>query len=169
MKVIFSFLVSAPSWKLFLLFILPMAISTALTWLTESLIIAQFGMLLNSYIVLLWEYSVCSMIYEKYYRYLDVPILWFKISIGYIFIYIIFFSLFSEIIPIHYFDTLHIVSVACHIYCIYFLSKLLVTVEKKGKVKFSEYFGPLISAWILIIGIWNLQPRIKKILISQDV
>ena len=163
-----SFFVSAPAWNLFLLFVLPIAISTIITVLTKSLIIIKFGILLDFYIVLFWEYSVCTLIYEKYSSYINVPILWFKISIGYTAIYVIFFSLFFEIIPSDYLEPLHMVSFACNIYCLYFLSKLLVMVEKKGKAKFSEYFGTLISAWILIIGIWNIQPRINRIFLIKD-
>ena len=74
-----------------------------------------------------------------------------------------------EIIPSEYLDPLHLVSFACNIYCLYFLSKLIVTVEKKSKVKFKDYFGTLISAWILIIGIWKLQPRINGIFLIKDV
>ena len=164
-----SFFVSAPAWNLFLLFTIPIALSTIITVLTESLVIMKIGMLLDFYIVLLWEYSVCTLIYKKYSSYLSVPIFWFKISIGYIFLYSVFFSLFFEIIPSEYLDPLHLVSFACNIYCLYFLSKLIVTVEKKSKVKFKDYFGTLISAWILIIGIWKLQPRINGVFLIKDV
>lgn len=164
-----SFFVTAPAWNLFLLIVLPITISTVISVLTESLIIIKISMLLDFYIVLLWEYRVCTLIYEKYSSYLTVPILWFKICIGYMSIYVILFSLFFEIIPSNYLEPLHMVSFACNIYCLYFLSKLLVTVEKRSKVKFREYFGTLISMWILIIGIWNLQPRINRIFLIKDV
>ena len=166
--VLLSFFVSAPAWNLFLLFTLPIVLSTIITVLTESLFIMQIGMLLDIHIVLLWEYSVCTLIYKKYSSYLNVPILWFKISIGYISLYSIFFSLFFEIIPSEYFEPLHMASFGCNLYCLYFLSKLIVTVEKKSKVKFRDYFGTLIWAWILIFGIWKLQPRINRIFLIQD-
>jgi len=169
MMAILSFFVSAPAWNIFLLIVLPITVTMVISALTESLIILKIGALLDFSILLLWQYSVCTLIYEKYSSQLNVPILWFKISVSYLSIYYIIISLFFDIIPIDYLEPLHMLYLACNIYCLYFLSKLLVTVEKKSKVKFNEYFGTLILAWILIIGIWKLQPRINRIILIKNI
>ena len=44
----------------------------------------------------------------------------------------------------------------------YFLAKLLVMVEKKSIVRFNDYIGTFFAAYVLLIGIWYLQPRINR-------
>lgn len=165
---ILSFFVKAPAWNIFLLLVLPITVSMVITSLTKLLIIARIGALLDFHILLLWQWSVCTLIHEKYSSYMKVPILWFKISIAYLSVYYIFIFLDFTIIPINYIEPLNLLFLVCNIYCLYFLSKLLVMVEKQSKVKFNEYIGTLVLAWILLVGIWYIQPRVNRIFLTTD-
>lgn len=61
------------------------------------------------------------------------------------------------IIPIHLF------SMFCMFYTLYFNAKSLKAVESKGPVTFSEFAGEFFLMWFLPVGIWIIQPRINKI------
>jgi hypothetical protein len=46
---------------------------------------------------------------------------------------------------------------------LYFVANALVSVEKGRPGRFMEYLGPAIAAFFFPVGIWFLQPRIRKI------
>ena len=160
------FFVSAPAWQLFLLMGLPILLAAITAPIIESMIAMQVGILIALWMVLLWIYSVCTFINEKFSSHLTIPIIRLKICLFYNFIYSIFFSFF--IIPEEYLGFFHIIAIVSNIYCLYFLAKLLVMVEKKSKVNFNDYIGTFFAAYILIIGIWILQPRINRIYLINN-
>jgi len=61
------------------------------------------------------------------------------------------------IIPVHLF------SIFCLFYCIYFVAKLLKCVELQKEVSLSDFIGEFVLVWILPIGVWFIQPRINQI------
>jgi hypothetical protein len=50
------------------------------------------------------------------------------------------------------------------IYIVYFISKCLVIAEKRRRVVLGDYFGTILLYVIYPIGVWWLQPRVKKVL-----
>ncbi len=66
-------------------------------------------------------------------------------------------ALFALIIPVHLF------SMFCIFYCLYFNAKSLKAVELQRPVTFSDYAGEFFLIWFFPIGIWILQPRINKL------
>jgi len=62
------------------------------------------------------------------------------------------------IVPVHLF------SMFCIFYCLYFLAKAIKTVELQRVVTFSDFFPEFLLAWFFPIGVWILQPRINKII-----
>jgi hypothetical protein len=50
----------------------------------------------------------------------------------------------------------------------YFAAKTLKTVELKREATFSDFVGEFFLIWFNFIGIWILQPKINKIIQSQD-
>jgi hypothetical protein len=50
------------------------------------------------------------------------------------------------------------------LFCIYFISKSLNIAEKQNNLKNNSILLDFFQIWILPIGIWNIQPRIKQIL-----
>ena len=66
-------------------------------------------------------------------------------------------SVFVLIVPLHLF------SMFCMFYCLYFIAKTLKTVELQKPVKFSDFAGEFFLIWYFPIGIWIIQPRINKL------
>jgi hypothetical protein len=48
-------------------------------------------------------------------------------------------------------------------YDIVFISKSLVSAEKKSKVSITNYLGEIFLIYFLIFGIWNIQNRINRL------
>jgi len=67
------------------------------------------------------------------------------------------FAYFAIIFPIHIF------SMFCIFYCLYFISKAMKTLEWQKQVTFSDYAGEFFLIWFFPIGVWFIQPRINKI------
>lgn len=58
---------------------------------------------------------------------------------------------------------LHLASMACIFYCLYFTAKALKTVERNAPAPVSEYLGDFFLLWFYPIGVWMLQPRVNHI------
>jgi hypothetical protein len=65
--------------------------------------------------------------------------------------------IFAFILPVHLF------SMFCMFYCLYFNAKALKTVELEKPVTFSDFAGEFFLLWFFPIGIWILQPRINRL------
>ncbi|WP_423735686.1 hypothetical protein [Chitinophaga caseinilytica] len=57
----------------------------------------------------------------------------------------------------------HLFSMFCIFYSMYFVAKALKTVEWRRPVTFSDFAGEFFLIWFFPIGIWFLQPRINAI------
>ena len=68
-----------------------------------------------------------------------------------------FLSVFAIIIPLHLF------SMFCIFYSLYFVAKTLKTIELQKEVNFSEFAGEFFLIWFYPIGIWIIQPKINKL------
>ena len=66
-------------------------------------------------------------------------------------------AIFALIVPLHLF------SMFCIFYCLYFNAKALKTVEWQKPVTFSDFAGEFFLIWFFPIGIWIIQPRINKL------
>lgn len=58
---------------------------------------------------------------------------------------------------------LHLFSMFCIFYCLYFNAKALRTIELQRPVTFSDYAGEFLLLWFFPVGIWVIQPRINKL------
>ena len=67
-------------------------------------------------------------------------------------------SLVLIIIPLHLF------SMFCIFYSLYFVAKTYKTVELQRQVIFSDFAGEFFMIWFYPIGIWIIQPKINKII-----
>ena len=167
MKYFLIFFVTAPAWKIFSLLMLPILLFIMFSGTSASMFILTTLLLLGLWITLLWIYSIGVLVYEKYSSFLTIPLIRFKVCLTYDFIYSVFFI--YGIIPFDYLIPFHLIAFACKIYALYFVSKLIVIVERKSDVKFQNYLGTIIAVWFYFIGIWFLQPRINKIFLSNDI
>lgn len=66
-------------------------------------------------------------------------------------------AIFALIVPLHLF------SMFCIFYCLYFNAKALKTVEWQKPVTFSDFAGEFFLIWFFPIGIWIIQPRLNKL------
>jgi hypothetical protein len=69
---------------------------------------------------------------------------------------------FAIIFPIHLF------SMFCIFYCLYFVAKTIKTVELQREVTFSDFAAEFFLTWFFFIGVWILQPRINKMVHKVD-
>lgn len=67
-------------------------------------------------------------------------------------------SMFAIIVPLHLF------SMFCIFYSMYFVAKTFKTVELQQEVQFSDFAGEFFMIWFYPIGIWILQPKINKMI-----
>ena len=65
-------------------------------------------------------------------------------------------SMVAVIVPLHLF------SMFCIFYTLYFVAKAFKTVELQREVKFSDFAGDFFMIWFYPIGIWIIQPKINK-------
>lgn len=61
------------------------------------------------------------------------------------------------------FYSLIVVSFCIHIYCIYFVAKVLTSVEQGRETSFRDFVGDFFLFFFQPIGVWWLQPRINNI------
>lgn len=59
--------------------------------------------------------------------------------------------------------SLHLFSIFCIFYCIYFNARSLKVVELQRPVTFNDYVGEFFLIWFFPIGVWFIQPRINKL------
>ena len=59
---------------------------------------------------------------------------------------------------------LHLFSMFCIFYSLYFVAKTFKTVELQREVKFSDFAGEFFMIWFYPIGIWIVQPKINKMI-----
>jgi hypothetical protein len=65
--------------------------------------------------------------------------------------------IFALIVPLNF------IAMFCIVYCLYFIAKVLKTVELQRPVRFGEFARELFLIWFFPIGIWIIQPRINKL------
>jgi len=68
-----------------------------------------------------------------------------------------FAFMFAIIFPVHLF------SMFCIFYCLYFVAKTIKTVELQREVSFADFAGEFFLSWFFFVGVWILQPRINKL------
>jgi hypothetical protein len=61
---------------------------------------------------------------------------------------------------------LHLFSMFCMFYCLYFVSKTIKTVELQRETQFSDFAAEFFLIWFYPIGIWIIQPRVNKMVES---
>jgi hypothetical protein len=57
---------------------------------------------------------------------------------------------------------LHLFSMFCMFYSLYFVAKTFKTVELQREVTFSDFAGEFFMIWFYPIGIWIIQPKVNK-------
>lgn len=63
---------------------------------------------------------------------------------------------------------LHLFSMFCIFYCLYFVSKTIKTVELQREVSFSDFAGEFFMIWLFPIGVWIVQPKINRMMENKE-
>jgi len=59
---------------------------------------------------------------------------------------------------------LHLFSMFCIFYSLYFVAKTFKTVELQRETTFSDFAGEFFMIWFYPIGIWIIQPKVNKMI-----
>ena len=132
----------------------------------------SLSMLLVMVLIFTWFWAVGTGLQEKIPDNLKMKLKKFKIFLIIPFAYIILLTVFigtdlfkgednKAIIGVIF--PLHLFSMFCIFYCLYFVSKTIKTVELGKKVAFGDYAGEFFLTWFFPLGIWFVQPKINKL------
>ncbi|MFP9100525.1 hypothetical protein ACLI09_15865 [Flavobacterium sp. RHBU_24] len=123
-----------------------------------------------------WQYTLGSSLHKKLPAGVNMNLGLFRAFLIIPFFYIllfgfVMFDIFSNIsadnVPNFYWFALivplHLFSIFCMFYSIYFNAKSLKAVELQRPVKGEEFIAEFFLLWFFVIGVWILQPRINKI------
>jgi hypothetical protein len=177
-------LLTLKHWQLFGLLIgLPFifqvyVVSSSLTSGNPKMYIVSFPIVMIYFIGLFfgWFYALATNLHKKLPTTATMNLTRFKIflfiPVAYmLFLSVFMFCMFSNIslggqlnLAIFAgFIPLHLFSMFCIFYCLYFNAKALKSVEWQKSVKFSDFAGEFFLIWFFPIGIWIIQPRINKL------
>lgn len=62
---------------------------------------------------------------------------------------------------------LHLFTVFCIFYCLWFAAKIIKTAELQQEVSFSDFAGEFFMLWFYPVGIWIIQPKINNMVTSK--
>jgi hypothetical protein len=161
-----KFLLKLTHIELFLLFMLPLALSIALNLDAYH---PFYNAILNISFFLLflgWLYSVGNELGKRRFNN-SKQLLLFRISIIVYSLFIILIS-FNDIIGIDAENPLFFVTIVLALlsifYALYFVSRVLVSEEKQREVSFKEHQIECFLFFVFVIGVWFLQPRINRLI-----
>lgn len=111
----------------------------------------------------IWIWQIGTQLQSDKIRCNKINLILFKVSIIYPLVYFIFgiFYLFISgwfIMPLHY------AAMVSSLYAMIFAAKTLKSAELHRKAKISEYLGDIFLIGFFPLGIWELQPRIQKLI-----
>jgi uncharacterized membrane protein YfcA len=160
-----KFFLKLTHFDLFLLLILPISVGLLIgTYTQESL----YNEVLNIIFFLFWIgwiYSIGNLLGRRW----DKGKLALRLFHFCIFFYLFFITIatFKVYIGINsesiLFSLIVIFALLSVFYCLYYVSKMLVILEKQREIKFKEHQIEFFLFFIFIIGIWILQPRINQL------
>jgi hypothetical protein len=177
-------LLTLKHWQLFLLLVgIPMLfqfifIGVVISRRDPTAYIAFFPILMILVTVLFfsWFYALGTNLFKKLPDTVKMNLINFKIFLFFPVVYMLFLmvfivgmfskmvsggqpnpGIFALMIPLHLF------SMFCLFYCLYFNAKALKTVELQRPVTFSDCAGEFFLIWFFPIGIWIIQPRINRL------
>ena len=131
--------------------------------LENELLAAVFAIQLAGFLAWFWSVATfCSSITNPEIR---MDRMFLRLAVIYPPIYGAWFCLvvFRSNPPIGVIVVLHLFCMFCLFYDLYFASKSLALAELGRRVTFYDFAGPFFLLWFYPIGIWIVQPRIKRL------
>jgi len=183
------FLLRLKHWQIFLLLIglpLIMQIILIVTMITSedpfsgftgTIFIFPIMMIIVTTVFFGWFYAMGTNLHNKLPDSVNMNLTRFKIFLFIPVVYILFICIFMVFVIDYTFANeetpsvglygiivpVHLFSMFCIFYCLYFNAKALKAVELQRRVTFSDYAGEFFLIWFYPIGIWFIQPRINKL------
>jgi hypothetical protein len=176
---------TATHWQLFsVLVIFPIVFQIfflAITFIVSPPVIIYLSisifLFVYLFLVLAWFFTLGTSLHSKLPQEANMNLVRFKIFLFIPVAYVLLIVLFAAQqsmpnnlnphMPIGTFAVfvpLHLFSIFCMLYCLYFISKALKIVElQKPVTSFNDFAGEFFLLWFFPIGIWYLQPRINKL------
>lgn len=174
-------LLTLKHWQIFVLLMgLPLIFQfvgmvSIMTSKNPTMFLVGFPILMVFFVALFfgWFYALGTNLHKKLPATVVMNLTRFKIFLFIPVVYMLFFAvfmftmfsvggrpnpaIFGIIFPLHLF------SMFCIFYCLYFNAKALKSVEWQKPVTFSDFAGEFFLIWFFPIGIWIIQPRINKL------
>jgi hypothetical protein len=179
-----SKLLTLKHWQLFLLIIgLPILLEIAVVGVimttqqpSNLLFVLPIIIVLVTCIFFGWFYILGTSLYKKLPSEESMNIGFFKFCIYFPVAYIVLISAYIVALTTGYsvgnnsnpglvllILPIHLFSMFCIFYCLYFIAKALKTVEVQRTVSFSDFAGEFFMIWFFPIGVWIIQPRVNKL------
>ena len=128
-----------------------------------------------------WQYTLGSSLHKKLPENVKMNLSLFRAFLIIPLVYIVllcffmadmFSSMLSNEVPNFYWFAfiipLHLFSMFCMFYGIYFNAKSLKAVELQRPITTNDYIAEFFLLWFLPVGIWILQPRINKLFEGEE-
>ncbi|WP_266204167.1 hypothetical protein [Pontibacter kalidii] len=174
-------------WQAFLLlFVLPFLLQHGLLWLLDALPVRTgriSAMLLDALpaaVYVLWLWLVGCWLYRRLPQRIKITPLYFHLGNLYILLYTLLFvytlavvrdnvamstvpfGMLALLVP------LHLLATFCYLYAVYFAARSLVSAEQQRVVQMGEYGGAFFLFLLLPVGIWFLQPRLRRLYLADS-
>ena len=154
-----KFLLESKAWQLFMIFTILYILAGIVLSTNIPLQIKQYIFPIISISLVYWAYNLGINLYRKCKNKNN-----FKQAI---FIFSLLAVPIITAFPQYILKNINIITFffinLLYFYCIYYLSKMLVSVEKDIDASIYEYGGTFMLFWVMPLGIFWLQPRIRKI------
>ncbi|MNS44804.1 hypothetical protein D3C72_772550 [compost metagenome] len=187
-----NFFLRIRHWQFFLItFALPLVLEACFipsvifsqTFNPDIIVVFSIMMLIMLFMQMGWSYTIGTNLHKRLPPGVSMPLKRFKwflfIPVVYIaLILLVFMPLILKTMDIESPDNsiplaisaallliipLHLFSIFCLIYTLYFNAKSLKAVETRKPVTFSDFAGEFFLLWFFPVGVWIIQPRINKI------
>lgn len=166
-------LLTLKHWQLFLIFVLPMVITTD-SFISRAIQFIWFLLLLA------WIYLIGTTAYEKLQDKGGIKIYYFKANFVFIIGYLlavryVFNGEGYTITEQNYKDfgsavwvmlPLHLYLMWSLIYAYYFAAKMLTSYLQQRVAGFDSYFTYMLGLWFFPVGVWYIQPKVN--LLNQE-
>ncbi len=147
------FIVSLPVWIVFSGLLIPFALAMHLPMRMMFIAVIPFYV---------WIYSLGVTAHQASPESARMPISRFRAALvfaaGYMIVAMVYLH---AIMP--YAIPFHLLSTVCMFYCLYYVAKSMRSAELKRETRAGEWFELFIGLWFFPVGIWFVQPMIRRI------
>ena len=158
-----KFILQSKAWQLFVIFTVLYIIAGIALGTNLPLHIKQYIFPIVSISLVYWAYNLGINLYRKYKKKNNLKQAIFIVSLLAVPIITAFPQYILKQIG---FSTLIFINLL-FFYCDYYLSKILVSVEKDIDASIYDYGGTFFLFWMMPLGVFWLQPRIRKIFLTK--